>query len=100
MNIPKRVRFVGAGIAVLSVIYCVITLTTARVKWGWIQESYKRLRDNYRDILDEEDIKLAFANDEDQKTARKRLLCISIAVGALWILLVSVMIRMFGVFTL
>ena len=100
MNIPKRVRFVGAGIAVLSVIYCVITMTTARVKWGWIQESYKRLKDNYRDILDEEDIKLAFANDEDPKSARKRLLCISIAVGALWILLVSVMIRMFGVFTL
>lgn len=100
MNIPKRVRFVGAGIAVLSVIYCVITLTTARVKWGWIQESYKRLKDNYRGILDGADSKMAFAYDEHIKSARKRLLCIAIVVGALWVLLVCVMIRMFGVFTL
>lgn len=99
LSISKSVRFVGAGIAVLSVIYSVITLTTARVKWGWIQESYKRLKDNYRDILDGEDIKQAFSDDEHIKSARKRLLCIAIVVGALWVLLVCVMIRMFGVFT-
>lgn len=100
LSIPKNVRLVGEGITVLSVIYCVITLTTARVKWGWIQESYKRLKDNYRDILDGADSKMAFADDEHIKSARKRLLCIAIVVGALWVLLVCVMIRMFGVFTL
>lgn len=100
LSLPKNVRLVGEGITVLSVIYCVITLTTARVKWGWIQESYKRLKDNYRDILDGEDIKQAFSDDEHIKSARKRLLCIAIVVGALWVLLVCVMIRMFGVFTL
>lgn len=99
LEMHPSVRLVGSGITVLSGIYCVVTLVATWVKWGWVQDSYERLKGNYEDILDKEDIKLAFANDKANIAAKKRLLWLSIAVSALWIVLVIVMARLFGFFS-
>lgn len=99
LEITQSVRLVGSGITVLSGIYCVVTLVATWVKWGWVQDSYERLKGNYEDVLDKEDINLAFANDKANIAAKKRLLWLSIAVSALWIVLVIVMARLFGFFS-
>ena len=99
LEMHPSVRLVGSGITVLSGINCVVTLVATWVKWGWVQDSYERLKGNYEDILDKEDIKLAFANDESNIAARRRLIRLSIAVSGLWIVLVIVMARLFGFFS-
>ena len=100
LDIPANVRHVGTGITVLSAIYAVVTLAAARIKWGWIQDSYKRLKENYSDILDSEDIRQIFADDLVNITVRRRLRNISIIVVCLWMLLIYEMANIFSVFSI
>jgi len=96
LEMPQSIRLVGSGITVLSGIYCVVTLVATWIKWGWVQDSYEKLKINYEDVLDKEDIKLAFANDVANKAARKRLIVFSLIVLVLWLMLLYIMVRLFG----
>lgn len=97
LEMHPSVRLVGSGITVLSGIYCVVTLVATWVKWGWVQDSYERLKGNYEDMLDKDDIKLAFANDESNIAAQKRLKAYSMIILISWIMLICIMARLFGI---
>lgn len=63
-TLPRNFKLVCFVFVFLCVIYFVSTIFTFREKWKWLENSYNDLKKNYKDVLDEEDIKEAFNNDD------------------------------------
>ena len=68
-----------------SAFYLVITLLATVFKWRTLSLGYKDLKKNYSNVLDSNDLEIAFQKDVFLKRSRMRLIICSIIVSIGWI---------------
>lgn len=70
-NVSSNIVAVCGIFTFASLLYMIVTIIAGNTKWGWLKKSYHDLKDNYRDVLDGQDIEVAVNNDAAFKNTEK-----------------------------
>lgn len=84
-GLPQNLIFVSEIFVVITIIYWLATLLTTIVKWGLVKQSYNNIKENYKEILCEKDLAIAFRNDKVINEARTSIVWYSILISILWL---------------
>lgn len=94
-GIPKDIVYMSYLFAVASVFYLIITLFGTAKKWGYCSKGYEQLKNNYKELLEENDLERIFKDDSMIKDAKKQVIKDSIFIGVIWILFLAIMVVFF-----
>lgn len=74
---------------VASLIYLIATLHTIYTKWKFYEDRYYKIREQYRYLLDEDELNKAFDNDSLIKKAQSRIFWYAFAIATLWMCMLA-----------
>ena len=74
---------------VASVFYMLLTMHTIYTKWSFYKDRYNKIREQYKYLLDEEELNKAFDNDRLIKKAQSRIIWYSVIIFTLWIWMIT-----------
>ena len=74
---------------VASLIYLIATLHTIYTKWKFYEDRYNKTREQYRYLLDEDELNKAFDNDSLIKKAQSRIFWYAFAIATLWMCMLA-----------
>ena len=74
---------------VASLIYLIATLHTIYTKWKFYEDRYNKIREQYRYLLDEDELNKAFDNDSLIKKAQSRIFWYAFAIATLWMCMLA-----------
>lgn len=69
---PKSFVLIGTLLFFMSIGFLTIVQTRNQKEWDWIEESYAKLKNNYKDLFNDQDLERAFNHDEALNAARSR----------------------------
>lgn len=95
-NVSSNIVVVCSIFIFASLLYMIVTIIAGNMKWGWLEKSYHDLKDNYRDVLDGQDIEVAVNNDAAFKNTEKEYKKVRFVISCIWALAIVGML----VFTL
>lgn len=72
-NVSSNIIAVCGIFTLVSLLYMIVTVIAGNTKWGWLEKSYKDLKNNYNGVLDERDIQMAVNNDAAFKNTKKNI---------------------------
>ncbi|MDD7256381.1 hypothetical protein [Bullifex porci] len=94
-GIPRDIVYMSYLFAAASLVYWLITILGTYRKWTYCADGYNRLKDNYKDLLEEKDLNKAFGNDEVKNKAKKQIIRDAIIVSVIWIAFLVAMVWFF-----
>ena len=62
-SVSSNIVAVCGIFTLVSLLYMIVTVIAGKTKWGWLENAYNDLKDNYNGVLDERDIQMAVNND-------------------------------------
>ena len=74
---------------IASLIYLIATLHTIYTKWKFYEDRYDKIREQYRYLLDEDELNKAFDNDSLIKKAQSRIFWYAFAIATLWMCMLA-----------
>ena len=74
---------------VASVFYMLLTMHTIYTKWNFYKDRYNKIREQYKYLLDEEELNKAFDNDRLINKAQSRIIWYSVIIFTLWIWMIT-----------
>lgn len=87
-NVTSNIVAVCGIFTFASLLYMIVTIIAANVKWGWLEKSYNNLKDNYKGVLDEQDINVAVNDDTAFNNTKKEYRNVRLTIGCIWTLAV------------
>lgn len=94
-SIPENIVWLFHLFCAASFFYLVASFWATFRKWQYCKAGYQQLKRHYGELLDEEDLKRAFGNDEAWKKDRKALWTDVIVITILWLLFIVIMLFLF-----
>ena len=73
---------------VATFLYFLATIIMGNLKWAWLKQSYKDLKENYKGFFDDRDIEEAFNHDEPLNNAHKQYKSIRRTFSIMWAILI------------
>lgn len=86
--------FVIKVFCVSSFMYLLVTLVGISLKWFFFSHGYKELKNNYKDLLDADDLKRAFDNDKAIKHTRNTIIIASSITSVIWIMFLYLLCKL------
>lgn len=87
--VNEEFRTVVLIYCIASLIYLIATLHTIYTKWKFYEDRYDKIREQYRYLLDEDELNKAFDNDSLIKKAQTRIFWYACAIAILWICMLA-----------
>lgn len=87
-QLPRNLQLVIGIFLIASAAYLFVTRKTVNTKWKLIVDRYNRIKQNYQDILDINDLEDAFGHDEMINTYQNRLNSYKKTIIGIWILFI------------
>lgn len=85
-NVSSNIVAVCGIFTFASLLYMIVTIIAGNTKWGWLEKSYHDLKDNYRGVLDGQDIEVAVNNDAAFKNTEKEYKKVRFVISSIWAL--------------
>lgn len=85
-NVSSNIVAVCGIFTFASLLYMIVTIIAGNTKWGWLEKSYHDLKDNYRDVLDGQDIEVAVNNDAAFKNTETEYKKVRFVISGIWTL--------------
>lgn len=95
-NVSSNIIAVCGIFTLASLLYMIVTIIAGNTKWGWLEKSYYDLKNNYKGVLDDQDIKIAVNDDVAFKNTEREYRKVRFAISCIWLLAIVGML----VFTL
>lgn len=86
----KDIVTILLAIFVCSIVYLVITIIGTYYRFKSYKRNYENLKDEYKDILNEQDINVIFKNDKEYNFNKNNVKKISTIFTILWLLLIFI----------
>ena len=87
-QLPRNLQLVIGIFLIASAVYLFITRKTVNTKWELTVDRYKRLKQNYKDVLETKDLEDAFGHDEMINTYENKLNGYKKTITGIWILFI------------
>lgn len=83
-SVSSNIVAVCGIFTLVSLLYMIVTVIAGKTKWGWLENAYNDLKDNYNGVLDERDIQMAVNNDAAFKNTKKEYNTIRLKIVIIW----------------
>lgn len=90
-GLPRNLFFISVIIIIASILYLILTHITTGVKLKMMREQYVHLKNNYKDVLDEKDLEIAFSKDEVHEKSIHYIKMYRWIVSILWVIFIACM---------